>query len=84
MKTYTLEKKPNFVNGQWVMVDFAHLGMKEDAPNRYIRGQVKGKAIEHIIDYWIVDFEDGLRGITEFQCLSVPHVAIVDNGVVGE
>lgn len=81
MKTYTLEKKPQFANGQWVTVDFAHLGLELDDTNRYVRGQVKGIVMVNVIDFWIVDFEDALQFVAEtypFQCLSVPHVAIVD------
>lgn len=52
MKHYTLENKPNFQQNDVVEVDFGVISPQGEI----LKGRIVGKASEHIIDFWIVDF----------------------------
>jgi hypothetical protein len=84
IKHYTLQDRPpNFKDGDEVLVDMSVMGAAE---LDLMSGKVVGKASEHIIDYWIVDFGMSLNKDKNFSCypfkvLSIPHIAIVKNFV---
>jgi hypothetical protein len=75
IKTYTLaDKKPDFKDGAIVRVDMDHLGLKDLG---VVKGKIVGKASSHVIDFWIVEFEESFGSSYPYRVLSVPHVAIL-------
>lgn len=72
VKRYTLEEKPDFKDQQSVKVDMASLGCDE----AIMEGKIVGKAMTHIIDYWLVEFPHHFPSYP-FRVLSIPHVSIV-------
>ena len=81
IRHYTLENKPSFNDGDEIDVDMSVMGAKSLG---VMKGKVVGKASDHIIDMWIIDFgmslnEDKNFSMYPFKVLNVIHTAIVDN-----
>ena len=75
MKTYTLiDPKPNFKYGDTVAVNMAHFGIKDLG---ILPGRIVGKGSEHIIDFWLVEFNQDFGPAYPYRVFSVPHVAIL-------
>lgn len=70
---YTLENKPSFKDGDFVLVDMGCYGFP-DGTNR--NGYIVGRASEHIIDMWLVQFDEYPTEYYKFKVLSVPHTFI--------
>ncbi len=70
---YTIEAKPKFHYGDMVEVDMAHLGNDLGI----LKGKIVGRGSEHIIDFWLIEFEETFGPTYPFKVVSVPHVAIV-------
>jgi len=73
-KCYTLENKPEFVNGQEVDVDMLKL---TGSLNGTKRGKVIGKSSTHVVDMWVIDFGEVFSEVYLYQAVAVPHVCIV-------
>lgn len=71
---YGLENKPSFEDGQKVDVDFNKLGMPEVG---IVRGEVVGKAISHLLDFWIIKFDRNFGTTYPYKVISIPHTCIV-------
>ena len=74
MKTYTMANKPIFKYGDQVQVDMAHLG----CPPGTLAGRIVGKGSTHVIDMWLVEFEQDFGPTYPYRVFTVPHVAILD------
>ena len=78
MKTYTLtDPKPEFKDGETVLVDGRVLGLGNDAGIEV--GTIVGKGSEHIIDMWLVRFNRNFAPTYPFKVVSVIHTAIIKN-----
>lgn len=76
IKRYTLENKPKFKDGDLVLVDMAVMGSE---PLGILRGKIVGKGSEHVIDMWLVEFEQNFAPTYPFRVLSVIHTAFVES-----
>jgi len=75
IKTYTLEDpKPEFKYGDKVAVHMAHLGAPDFG---ILPGRIVGKGSVHVIDYWLIEFNQDFGSIYPYRVFSVPHVAIL-------
>ena len=75
MTHYTLENKPNFKDGDWVKVDMSCFGY----PTNDLRdGKIVGKGMTHIIDQWLILFNDDFHPTYPYKVVSVQHTFIVD------
>jgi hypothetical protein len=72
IEKYTLENKPNFVDGEIVSVDMSCFGL----PPQIRTGKVVGKSFEHIIDTWLVEFDSTFPSYP-FKVAQVPHTFIL-------
>lgn len=75
MKHYTLEKKPNFKMNEHVSVDMVKLGCPTYG---ILPGRIVGKGSEHIIDFWLVEFNMDFAPTYPYKVLSVFHTAFLD------
>ena len=73
VRHYTLENKPILTDGQIVDVDMARLGTDLGI----LKGEVVGRATEHIIDIWMIKFDRAFGPLYPFKVIGVPHTAIV-------
>ena len=74
IETYTLnDPKPVFKCGDTVAVNMAHLGSPALG---ILKGKIIGKAMEHAIDMWIVEFEQDFPSYP-YRALTIPHVSIL-------
>ena len=71
---YTLENKPSFSDGQVVEVDMSCFGFPE---KEILSGKIVGKATEHIIDNWIVEFPRSFPPTYPYKVVIVPHTFIL-------
>jgi hypothetical protein len=75
MKRYTLQdSKPTFKQGERITVDMGVLGSDVGL----LPGTVVGKGSEHLIDYWLVEFNYDFGPAYPFRVMSVPHIAILN------
>lgn len=74
VKHYTLEDKPTFNMNEFVTVDMARMGMPEYG---MLNGRIVGRSIEHIVDHWLVDFNQEFPTYP-YEVVAVLHTAIVD------
>lgn len=75
IKTYTLgDPKPEFKYGDSVTVDMAHLGSPALGA---LTGRIVGKGSVHIIDFWLIEFDQDFGPTYPYRVFSVPHVAIL-------
>jgi len=75
IKTYTMsDKKPEFKYGATVKVDMGHLGM---ANGKVLTGKIVGNGSVHVIDFWLIEFDQDFAPTYPYRVLSVPHVAIL-------
>ncbi len=74
MKHYAMDQKPNFKDGEVVLVDMFMLG--SDAG--ILSGKVVGKSSIHAIDMWMIQF-DTCFPTYPYKVLNVPHTAIIMN-----
>jgi hypothetical protein len=74
MKRYTLENKPTFHDGEEVEVDMEVLGSLFP---KILKGRVVGKSTEHIIDIWLVEFDQTFE-LYPYRVVAVPHIAIIE------
>ena len=80
IKTYTLEDpKPTFKDGELVIVDMSVMGSKG-----LLAGTVVGRGMEHVIDFWYVQFKKNFAPTYPFKVVSVIHTAIVKSMPAGE
>ena len=75
MKHYTLEKKPKFKMNEHVTVDMERLGCPTLG---FLPGRIVGKAFEHVLDFWLVEFNRDFSPTYPYKVMSIPHVAILD------
>ena len=69
-----MENKPEFVDGERVSVDMSCFGV----PPRIALGKVVGKSFTHIIDTWLIEFDEQPSAIYQFKVVPVPHTFIID------
>jgi hypothetical protein len=79
IKRYTLENKPKFKDGDLVLVDMDVMGT---APLGILRGKIVGKGTEHIIDMWLVEFEQNFAPTYPFKVVSIIHTAFIESSPV--
>ena len=80
MKTFDLFTKPEFRNGDRVMISPYKMGMSRSPENEIpIEGTIIGKSIVGILDFWIVDMRN-INCFKEYpyQAICIPHVAIFE------
>ena len=73
IKRYTMEEKPCFKDGDQVLVDMSVMG---NTGLGLLKGKIVGKGMEHVIDFWLVEFEQTFP-LYPFKVVSVIHTAIV-------
>jgi len=73
MKRYTLENKPTFSDGEPVQVDMSCFGF----PPKIETGKIVGKASEHILDNWMVEFDHAFPPTYPFKVVTVQHTFIL-------
>jgi hypothetical protein len=74
MQRYTLENKPEFKYKDRVFVDMECFNMPDLG---IIEGTIVGKAMTHIIDFWLIDFHRTFP-LYEYPVVSVIHTAIIE------
>ena len=74
MKKYTIENKPDFVDGERVSIDMSCFGF----PPKIALGKVVGKSFTHIIDNWLIEFDEKPSTVYPFKVVPVPHTFIID------
>lgn len=75
IKRYTLENKPILKYGDWVKVDMSFFGSELGI----MSGKIVGKSMTHIIDNWLVEFDQDFAPTYPYKVFTVPHVAIVES-----
>lgn len=73
------EEKPSFHDGAIVIVDwsfFGGMGIKS--------GKIVGKGMTHVIDTWLVEFEEDFGPTYPFKVCGIPHTAMVKSMPVDE
>ena len=75
MKKYTLENKPDLKYGDIVLVDMSVMGA--DAAG-VLSGKVVGKAMTHIMDLWLIEFDRDFAPTYPYKVISIIHTAIID------
>lgn len=79
IKHYTLENKPTFKDGELVKIDMSCFGYPTGYPTGDIRiGKVVGKGMTHIIDYWLIEFENDFVPTYPYKVVQIQHTFIVD------
>ena len=81
-KRYTLENKPNFMDGEMVEVELACFGFTPESLKEYVlppilTGKIVGKALDHIIDHWLIEFGRHFPSYP-YKVVSVPHTFILN------
>lgn len=76
---YTLYPKPVFKDGDIVIVDMSHLGGEG-----LYRATIVGKGMEHILDFWLVQFDKVFGPTYPFKVVQVPHTAFIKSMPVGQ
>jgi len=71
---YTLEDKPNFVDGDLVYIDLRWFAKDFNPP--YMPATIVGKSITNIIDMWLVEFNTIISSTYPFSVVAVPHTCI--------
>lgn len=71
---YTLTDKPSFKMNQRVTVDMAVMGLPEYG---ILPGRIVGKSLEHILDFWLVEFNQDFAPMYPYTVVSVLHTAFV-------
>lgn len=80
IKTYTLEDpKPEFGYYENVVIDMSHLGGEG-----LLAGQIVGRSMVHVIDFWLVQFEKDFGPSYPYKVMQVPHTAIVRSMPIDE
>ena len=74
MKKYTLEDKPNFTNGQLVKIDMSCIDLKL---NSIKEGIIVGKSVDHIIDMWLIKFNEIISTEYQYMVAAIPHTFII-------
>ena len=73
IKHYTLEDKPSFQMNESVTVDMATMGMPEYG---LLNGRIVGKSINHILDHWLVDFNQCFPEYP-YEVVAVIHTSFI-------
>jgi hypothetical protein len=76
MKHYTIENKPIFIQDQLVAVDMACFGFPME---KICVGKIVGKSFTHVIDNWLVEFDDSFGPTYPFKVIPVPHTFILES-----
>lgn len=82
-KTYSLDDKLSFKQGDTVRVSFVRFGIKTSS---IIPGKIVGKSVVGDRDVWIVDFGQPLNTIDTvypypFSCMTTPTNFIINENV---
>jgi len=75
IKHYTMENKPTFEDGEMVKVDMNCLGYPE-GDIRY--GKIVGKGMTHVIDHWLIEFENDFAPTYPYKVVQIQHTFIID------
>ena len=74
-----MANKPIFKYSENVRVDMSHLGWPHlTGKDNTMPARIVGRGSVHVIDMWLLEFEQDFGPTYPYRVFTVPHVAIVD------
>lgn len=74
IKHYTLEDKPEFIMNERVAVDMTVMGLSAYG---ILPGRIVGKSVTHVLDNWLVEFNQDFAPTYPYTVIAIIHTAFV-------